>query len=613
MEADWTGASNDILLEIFGWLGGPELRAVAAVCQRWRALTLRGALWRRLLIAEGHLDASFAETLQDHEWNWRNEYWRVHAQWRLLPDSPTSSVVSTSPLTHVAFSNRAAPLLVAAADQNGIIMMWSKQEHVDKVWSENGTADVKTHGWRYVNFLQFSDNDDLLLVSGPLINGGNGIRGEIAVYRIQGVGKADSGLHIQCRVWCGPVAAHGCWVDECRLLAPRRLLIGDGQAITELWLTAADQHVHSENAPVMARLMRIFTAASSTVRFIRLATVKKNVAVERVEINESLQKQSVTVDTDSTGTSSREHGYQRPHIDFRHEYYNECLMETEKVEVKYINIYVEGDCQVLVYICSIQHNAPHALALTHLPAQDIDWPSPASTPPSLAHRRAERRAAVAAGILEADEHLTRQRLRASCIPPNALIDMDGAIVGLTLGSDNRCAWLMVREWEGSFARLSVVSLPSLRVVGVARPLSLLAAPRPYYAFPSASAYFVAAPSGGGREDADEVWLWTRTGGVAATLEHPANVSAAALSRPHAVAACSSGPAHLRHLCATAADDGVLRFQDFGHLQSYRHSELALSLTVTPLVIDCIQHAFAFGVALANGLMTLGNLLSVILG
>uniref|UniRef100_UPI00358FAEAC F-box/WD repeat-containing protein 5-like isoform X3 n=1 Tax=Myxine glutinosa TaxID=7769 RepID=UPI00358FAEAC len=185
--------------------------------------------------------------------SWQAEFRRLH---EAVPCVEVVQLhVHVDEVLHVTFSGDGRHFASCAKDCT--IKIWALGTAV----TLRHSVCLRPHGWQYVRYCQFNEDDSLLMVSGPLCTPHDA--GEIIV-----LSMAD--FTLLSRIRNKPAASLGAWLGQRHLLSVSHHPLGGFTSISELWVNSAFQDLEPQT-DVVRKLFRFLNINGSVVRSLLVA------------------------------------------------------------------------------------------------------------------------------------------------------------------------------------------------------------------------------------------------------------------------------------------------------------------------------------------------------
>lgn len=357
--------------------------------------------------------------------------------------------------------------------------------------------DMKTLCWKYTQYSQFNKSDTLLLVSGVHFGTPHSTSGEIAVFSV------TNGFYLRCRVQNKPYDIFGTWFSDQHLLSGDLRWLAHLVSKSTIVLNKANQEISSEYTPVMKELYNFYNRNASSIRNLMVAQCPW---LDDHEVDPAAGPSNQSqVPADNLPATVRQSGnpvsqiagnlaqgssvpraqvdgddeYERPIIysdEFRREFeepLSESSSEFDDYDMTEDDLYEdldEGCPKYLIFSTGNRTYTPHQIGIKRI--GKVNFPKRLEPGLSIQERLAlrERRRQLEALInsLSPDEaRLQFQHFHnGQEMRPNpdwlnfdsvahrfdsidALIDLEGHIIGLGLSPDNRFLYVNSRPWPSN--------------------------------------------------------------------------------------------------------------------------------------------------------------------
>uniref|UniRef100_A0A915IVE8 F-box domain-containing protein n=1 Tax=Romanomermis culicivorax TaxID=13658 RepID=A0A915IVE8_ROMCU len=252
---------DSILLQIFRFLENfVDLMSSSRVSAQWHRVSMDEFLWKRLFINDFRPNFSPSNL----NFSWLEEYKRTKYE---APVKPAESLNNghSDEVLHVSFSRGGS--IFASCSKDGYIKIWIS-EYPCKLKCERNLKDQ--FGWIYPQNSQFTDADDLLLVSGvkPNFSSLDPASGDIAIFRLEA-----NDLSFCCRIPIRPYDFFGCWYDNAWFLSGEYEYIAEATSATTIFLCKSSQEVEKTTTCLLnGYIYRFLNLNASSVRMVAVGT-----------------------------------------------------------------------------------------------------------------------------------------------------------------------------------------------------------------------------------------------------------------------------------------------------------------------------------------------------
>ncbi|XP_070493980.1 F-box/WD repeat-containing protein 5-like [Chironomus tepperi] len=253
--SDWANLPENVLIKIFSLLSAREILNCSECCRRWHYVSRDTLLWRSKFREDFKVERGIK--LKPNTDNWYNEYKRLVDNVPLILTEVLTE--HSHQVLHVSFSNNGK--LFSTCSKDGFVIVWTS----DFPSQLKHKYDMKTLSWKYTQFSQWNRSDSLLLVSGVHFGSFNSTSGEIAVFSL-----AD-GFHLRARVQSKPYDIFGCWLSNQHILSGDLKWLAHLVSKSTIWISKANQEIDNENVPVMKEFLNFYNRNASSIRNLMIA------------------------------------------------------------------------------------------------------------------------------------------------------------------------------------------------------------------------------------------------------------------------------------------------------------------------------------------------------